>query len=120
MVLDREDGELEAAVAKGPCPLVGVEARGLEDVGVLVARAPFEAGEGVDPEVQERGLLKALPGDLPFRGPDLGCLGDDIVRGVVGADRDAEGRFRSGGQWPCPRGRVPPGRGNCSTRRPPW
>ena len=97
VVLHGEDRELEAAVAQGPGPLVGVESGRLEDVGILVPGAPFEAGEGVHAEVQEGGAFECLPGYLPFRGPDLGGLADQLRPGVVGADRNPVPRFPGGG-----------------------
>lgn len=89
VVLDGEDGEFEAAVAQRPRPLVGVQSGRLEDIGAFLTRAPFQAGEGIDAEVQERRLLQPLPGYLTLGRAQPGGLGHQLVRGVVRADGDA-------------------------------
>jgi hypothetical protein len=67
VVLGGEDQRARTCRAGRARPLARVEARGIEDRGILGAVAPLAVGERVHPEVQEERELVALPAQLRRR-----------------------------------------------------
>ena len=72
-------------------PLAGVEGRGIEELRVLLAVAPFAVGEGVHAEVGEADELHLLPGDLLRRGGNVGRLAEDLRRHFAGRSGRRDG-----------------------------
>lgn len=106
VVLDGEDGQPEPGRLQLAGPLIGVETGRLEQIRVLVAVAPFPAGEGVDAEVQEGGLFEALPVVLARGGPEHRGLGHQRGRVLRRAHRQPPARLQTaGGERPFVRGR---------------
>ena len=74
VVLGGEDHRSESARSCRARPLPGIEARRVEDAGILGPVPPFATAERVDGEVNEHRELGALPGELLGRGAR--ALGD--------------------------------------------
>ncbi len=68
MVLGGEDYALHAGCHEGACPLLAVEALGVEGLGVGVAVAPLAVVERVEAEMDERIGLHLLPVHLLLLG----------------------------------------------------
>ena len=64
VMLGGEDGALHARLLHGKDPFVGIQVRGVEDGGILVAKPPFSVGIGVDGEVQKSVKAHLKPGEL--------------------------------------------------------
>ena len=84
VVLGGNDHHGHAGGLEGLAPLVGVELAEGEDGGVLHARAPFLAGEGVGPEVYEGDELTVERGPLVGGGHHVDSLLQNDFRAVGG------------------------------------
>lgn len=65
-------------------PLASIKFCRIELLGILSSVTPFTVSERIHAEVDERGNLVALPGDLSGRRPDVDGLGKHRVQRVVG------------------------------------
>ena len=86
VMLAGEDDAAHATIGKGADNGVGIEGGGIEDVGILIAVAPFLVGERVDGEVEEGGEFERVPRELT--GAGHGAIGG---RGSRSGLRDGGG-----------------------------
>ena len=74
-------GENQSAHARGfghLHPLAAIQARGIENSGILPARAPFPAGKGIHAEMDKAVKAHIQPALLPLRGAHVGRLTQKI------------------------------------------